>query len=34
VVDKLFNENFNMVFAKEKSEEEIKLRENYFNLNK
>lgn len=34
VTNSLFNETFNMVYTKERSEEEIKLRENYYNLAK
>ena len=34
VIDGLFNGQFNMVYVKEKSEEELKLKESYFNIGK
>lgn len=34
VIDSLFNGQFNMVYVKEKSEEELKLKESYFNIGK
>ena len=34
IIDGLFNGQFNMVYVKEKSEEELKLKEKYFNIGK